>query len=260
MSKRTNPLIRRTTPQPPVEPEILDDEGGADIIPMNETFPSMPPMSVREKKRLAELEDVVTKNFKAFYEVGCALREIHSSMLYRETHRTFADYAKDLWDMARRTAYQYIEAADIVDRLIPFSSEFDSSTNGRQNENVRHGAQIEKLLPQNERQARALAKYPEDKQIQIWREAVETADGRITAAHIKNTARRIHGEIVKQTIKKAKTETSSPAVKMSNAFRQAFNAMMDAINDERLKDWKETDPNEAARFVHALLQAIQHPL
>ncbi|WP_419657732.1 hypothetical protein Dvar_68540 [Desulfosarcina variabilis str. Montpellier] len=258
MSKRTNPLIRRTTPQPALEPEIVDDEGGADIIPMNETFPGMPPMSVREKKRLAELEDVVTRNFKAFYEVGSALREISESLLYRETHSNFADYVKDLWDMARARAYQMIDAANIVDRLLPLEEEL--STNCRRNEVVYHGGQSKMVLPQNERQARALAKYPEDKQIQIWREAVETADGRITAAHIKQTARRIHGEIVKNTIKKAKTETSSPAVKMSNAFRQAFNAMMDAINDERLKDWKETDPNEAARFVHALLQAIQHPL
>ena len=250
MSKRTNPLIRRTTPQPAVEPEIVDGEGGADIIPMNETFPSMPPMSVREKKRLTELEDIVTRNFKAFYEVGCALREISESMLYRETHRTFADYVKDLWDLARSRAYQFIEAADVVDRIVQFSPDLGDVQNFGQN----------KFLPQNDSQARVLAKYPQNKQIQIWREAVETADGRITAAHIKQTARRIHGEIVKKTIRKAKTETNNPAVKMSNAFRQAFNAMMDAINDERLKDWKETDPNEAARFVHALLQAIQHPL
>jgi len=251
MSKRTNPLMRRTTPQPTVEPEIVDDEGGADIIPMNETFPSMPPMSVREKKRLAELEDVVTRNFKAFYEVGSALREIHDNLLYRETHKSFSEYAKELWDIQYAHVKRLIKAVDVVDRLIPYAEEIKNGSNWSQNEPP---------IPKNEAQARVLAKYPEDKQIQIWREAVETADGRITASHIKQTARRIHGEIVKKTIRKAKTETNNPAVKMSNAFRQAFNAMMDAINDERLKDWKETDPNEAARFVHALLQAIQHPL
>ena len=256
MSKRTNPLMRRTTPQPAVEPEIVDDEGGADIIPMNETFPSMPPMSVREKKRLTELEEVVDRTFGEFYVCGSAMREIRDDLLFRETvdatgnpYKTFSEYAKDRWDVQRSRAYQMIDAADVVDSLSVLKSEL--STNGGQNI---------PLLPKNERQARALVKYPKDKQIQIWREAVETADGRITAAHIKQTARRIHGEIVKKTIRKAKTETNSPAVKMSNAFRQAFNAMMDAINDERLKDWKETDPNEAARFVHALLQAIQHPL
>ena len=248
MSKRDNPLLRRTTA--PVEQQVMDPDG-ADIIPLNENFPGMPPMSVREKKRLAELEDVVTRNFKAFYEVGSALREIQESMLYRESHTTFADYAKDLWDMQRAHAYRMIDAANIVDRLIPIADQL---------KNVSHGRQIDNPIPQNERQARALAKYPEDKQIQIWREAVETANGRITAAHIKQTARRIHGEIIKETITKTKTRTANPTVKMSDRFRKAFNEMMDAINEERLKDWSETDPDEAARHVHALLQAIQHPL
>ena len=56
MSKRNNPFLKRTTSAP--APEIVDDEG-ADLIPLNENFPGMPPMSVREKKRLAELEDVL---------------------------------------------------------------------------------------------------------------------------------------------------------------------------------------------------------
>ena len=199
MSKRGNPLLRRTAP---VQPEIIDD--GADIIPFNESFPGVPPMSVREKKRLVELETVVTTNFKAFYEVGCALREIHESMLYRETHRTFADYAKDLWDMARRSAYRYIEAADIVDRLIPYSENL---------KNVSHGTQNVNPLPENERQARELSKYPEEKQIEIWRKAVETAEGRITAAHIKKTARQIHGKIVKDKIQKTREKASAPGRK-----------------------------------------------
>jgi len=254
MAKHGNPLLRKTAP---VEPEIVDDD--ADIIPFNETFPGVPPMSVREKKRLAELEDVVTANFKAFYEVGCALREIHASMLYRETHRTFADYVKQLWDLARSRAYQMIEAADVVDRLIPYVQEIESSPNGRQNENVQNFGQ-NKALPQNDAQARALAKYPEDKQIEIWRQAVETADGRITAAHIKKTARQIHGKIVKDKIQKTRKKTEGPAVKMSDRFRAAFNEMLDAINEERLADWQNTDRDEVLRHLQGLVQAVAAPL
>ena len=238
--------MRRTAP---VQPEIIDD--GADIIPFNESFPGVPPMSVREKKRLADLEAVVTTNFKAFYEVGCALREIKESMLYRETHTTFADYAKDLWDIARRTAYQYIEAADIVDRLIPFAEDL---------KNVRTCAQNINLVPQNEAQARALSKYPEEKQIEIWRKAVETAEGRITAAHIKKTAREIHGKIVKDKIQKTREKTSVPAVKMSDRFRAAFNDLLDAINEERLNDWQNTDRDEVLRHLQGLVQAVAAPL
>ncbi len=225
-------------------------DGGEEIVPLSETMPG-DGLSVRESKRLKELEEVVTRNFKAFYEVGCALREIQESRLYRATHTTFADYAQDLWDMARRTAYQYIEAAEIVDRLIPFEDEL---------KNVRHGAHQESCLPKNERQARALAKYPTDEQPRIWMEAVETADGRITAAHIRRTARDMHGERVKKTIKKARERSAEPAVKMSPEFKAALDAFFSAIETERLKDWKETDPREAARFIEALLQAIRHPL
>ena len=80
----------------------------------------------------------------------------------------------------------------IGDKINP---ESDLSPIGRQNENGRNCAH--ETLPQNERQARALANYPEEKQIEIWRKAVETAEGRISAAHIKKTARQIHGKIVK---------------------------------------------------------------
>jgi hypothetical protein len=254
MAKQGNPLLRKTAP---VEPEIIDD--GADIIPFNETFPGVPPMSVREKKRLTELETVVTTNFKAFYEVGSALREISNSLLYRETHTTFADYVKDLWDMARCRAYQMIDAADIVDRLIPFSPEIEMSTNGRQNGDAQNFGQT-KLVPQNERQARALAKYPEEKQIEIWRQALKTADGRITAAHIKKTARQIHGKIVKDKIQKTRKKTTSPAVQMSDRFRAAFNELLDAINEERMADWQNTDRDEVLRHLQGLAQAIAAPL
>ena len=249
MAKRGNPLLKKTTSTKLVEPEVL--ENGADIIPFNESFPGVPPMSVREKKRLTELEEVVTTNFKAFYEVGCALREICDSLLYRETHTNFADYVKDLWDLQRAYAYRLISSADVVDRLIPYAPELKSVANWRQNEDP---------LPKNEAQARALAKYPEEKQIEIWRKAVETAEGRITAAHIKKTAREIHGKIVKDKIQKTRQKTSGPAVKMSDRFRSAFNELLDAINEERMNDWKNTDRDEVLRHLEGLVQAVAAPL
>ena len=256
MARRDNPLFKKTAA---VEVVVVDPDAD-DIIPLNESFPGMPPMSVRDKNRLKELEEIVTKNFKAFYEVGCALREICESKLYRETHKTFADYANDLWDMARCRAYQIIDAADIVDRLIPHAPDIKMSTNGRQNGSASHGQQILKNLPQNERQARALSKYSEDKQIEIWRQAAQTADGRITAAHIKRTARKMHGKIVKEKIKKARKRSRQPSVKMSDRMRSAFDELFDAVNEERLADWKHTDPNELLRYLQGLMEAIAEPL
>ena len=66
---------------------------------------------------------------------------------------------------ARRTAYQFIESAAVV-------------------ENVRHGAQT---LPTNERQARPLTKLKPDEQAEAWQEAVDSApDGKVTAKHVEN--------------------------------------------------------------------------
>lgn len=251
--KKNNPLFRKTTPSiTTIDAEIIDDDGVDEGAELMETFPgNVKPLSIREKKRLGELEDVVTRNFKAFYEVGTALREIKTNMLYRETHRLFADYARDLWDLARRTADQYIEAVDIIDNLIPYME---------QDESWRNCAKNEIPIPQNEAQARALAKYSAVQQVEIWGEAVKTADGRITAAHIKQTARQLHGKAVKKTTTTARTRSNSPTVKMSGRFRAAFNEMLSAIEEERLNDWRETSPEEAARHLRTLVEAIEAPL
>jgi len=259
MARRGNPLFKATSP----EFEVIDSDTDG-IIPFNESFPGMPPMSVREKKRLVELEEIVTNNFEAFYQVGCALREICDKKLYRETHKVFSDYAKDLWDLQRAHAYRLISSADVVDRIIPHVSDLKSVANWRQkltdSKMSPNGRQNNNPIPQNERQARALAKYPEEKQIEIWRQAVETADGRITAAHIKRTARQMHGKVVKENIKKARKRACQPSVKMSDRMRAAFEELFDAVNEDRLADWKHTDPNELLRYLRGLMEAIAHPL
>jgi hypothetical protein len=50
-----------------------------------------------------------------FVEVGRALREIRDRRLYKATHRRFQDYCKARWGLDRRRAYQFMEAAILVD-------------------------------------------------------------------------------------------------------------------------------------------------
>lgn len=140
--------------------------------------------------RLEELETVIERGLATFVDVGLALMEVRDSHLYRQTHGTFEDYCTDRWQMARRTAYQFIEAAGTV-------------------ENVRNCAQVE---PATESQARPLARLsdpdPEDKrrnipnveaQRAVWAEVVETAprndEGEpvITAAHVETVVREFEG-------------------------------------------------------------------
>lgn len=124
------------------------------------------PLSLAENDDLAACEAAIQGGLQTFMEVGAALLKIRDGTLYRSSHGTFEDYCRDRWNIARRTAYQLMEAAEVV-------------------ENVRHGAQT---VPENERQARPLTSLDPDQQSEAWSRAVETApNGKPTAAHVSAT-------------------------------------------------------------------------
>lgn len=126
-----------------------------------------------EKETLVACEAVIARGLNTFVEVGNALAKIRDGKLYRETHKTFEDYCRDRWGFARRTAYQFIDAAAVV-------------------ENVRNCAQIEP--PANEAQARPLSRLEPAEQVAVWQEAVETApNGKVTAAHVAEVVERRNG-------------------------------------------------------------------
>lgn len=125
-------------------------------------------LTTQEQGRFQQLEVVIEEGLKTFVEVGNALLEIRDSRLYRQEFRTFEDYCRDRWGMARSTAYQYIDAAATV-------------------ENVRHGGH---QIPTNERQARPLTKLEPEQQQEAWQRAVETApNGRVTGAHVEKVVK-----------------------------------------------------------------------
>ena len=116
--------------------------------------------------KLKRLEKMIKRSLglDGFYQTGKALETIRCEKLHRDVHLNFKEYCIDRLDMARRTAYQYIAAAKVVD-------------------NVRKCAQIE---PANEAQARPLTKFAPDQQREIWTIVVNTAPkGKITAKFIK---------------------------------------------------------------------------
>ncbi|MBW2562089.1 MAG: hypothetical protein JRE40_14720 [Deltaproteobacteria bacterium] len=239
-----------------------------EITPFNETFPAgagqAEALSVREANRLDILEGVVRKNFRAFYEVGCALREIRDAKLYRTSHDTFDHYVKDVFEIARNTAYQYVDAADVVDNI------------RCRIENVRHGGQNEILpgngmlsrsipdepetpaeipLPANERQARVLAPLDPEKQAEVWQKALDTApDGRITASLLKQTAKDYSVGEIKKAIKKTRTPTDKERIDAE--FKAAFDAALDQVSFARDDDWKHTSKEMVTRYLVGMLQAV----
>ncbi len=170
-----------------------------------------------EAKRLSELEVVIAENFQGFYAVGCALAEIKAGKLYRNTHVTFEDYCSYRFEIARRTAYQYIEARDAMD-------------------NVRHGAQTE-ILPLNERQVRPLTRLEPDAQVEAWKEVVKSApfDGKITAKHVSEVVRELLGTETKKKATEIK-EKVAPAV--SEEFIDALWALIEVVRAEVAKPLK----------------------
>ncbi len=260
MSKRNLSLLKKTTTEPQImdeEPEKIKDQSADGYVPVaydgfDDTPPDfVKPLSAAESKRLEELEGLIKKNLVAFLAVGYAMREIRDQQLYRTTHRAFADYCKDVCEMARSTAYQLIDAADVVDMVRGFGGD----------KNVRHGGQIE-WVPENERQARALIKFKDDPETlrQVVTEAVKTApEGKITASHIKKTAKSLHLEKVRETVRKTKRQTSQ-APRISEDFKRAFNGFLDAINIERANEYKNTDQDEVIRHVRIILEALEAEL
>lgn len=121
-------------------------------------------ITIQESKRLTELEEVIERGIATFKEVGEALAEIRDSKLYRVEYKTFEDYCREEWQMARRTAYQFIDGSAVA-------------------ENVRNCAQVE---PKNESQARPLTKLETpEQQREAWTAAVESSGGKPTAKHVE---------------------------------------------------------------------------
>jgi hypothetical protein len=102
---------------------------------------------------LAELEGVIANGMLTFVEVGRALAKIRDLKLYAANHKTFDAYCKSRWGMGRAYAYRQIAAAEVV-------------------ANWRHDTLDP---PDNESQARQLAKLPAAKQVAAWQEAVTTS-------------------------------------------------------------------------------------
>jgi hypothetical protein len=267
MAKRENALFKKTTRDPEaIEGDQLDQEqqdqpdlfqgrvidpeeyDGLDDAPPE--YYDVKPLSVNERRRRAELENVITDNFGAFYAVGCALREIQQKQLYRDTHKTFSLYCKELWEMARQQAYRLIDAAGVVEEIRQIS------------ENLSPIGDKNAWIPKNESQARALLKFKDDPEAirTIVTEAVQTApDGKITAAHLKKTARNLHLENVRKAVVKTR-QRSNQSPKISEDFRRAFNHFLDQINIERANDYKHTDQSEVIRHVRIILEALEAEL
>jgi len=195
------------------------------------------PLTKDESSRLAVLEKSIEENFIGFVVVGNALAEINEKRLYRtEEGRTFEDYCREIWEMARCRAYQLISAASAVENVY----------------NCRHfeSTEIEFVPPKNEAQARELARLSPDDQVLAWRNVLEQASinkGKVTAGKVRKAVSKIRGEKLGRAVKEAirleatkKTEGEEKKPQISEEFAAAWTALWQQVEKERRANWRHT--------------------
>jgi len=128
-----------------------------------------------EAAEFERCESVIHENLAGFVAVGMALWTINLKRLYRPTHRTFAHYVADRWELSTSRAYQLMTAAEV-------------------HKNVHNCGQT--APPTNEAQARPLgALLSPEAQTAAWELAVETAPkGKVTAQHVERVVEVIRKE------------------------------------------------------------------
>jgi len=195
------------------------------------------PITRQEIDRRNELEAIVEKNLSAFVTVGMALRSIRDERLYRETHDTFEKYVRDRFDIARRTAYQHIEAASIF-------------------ENVRNCAQIE-ILPARESHVLPLSKLEETRQIEVWEMIVDTApDNKVTASHVAKVVADILGEQIRKRAKSEQDKTRQSKT-MPDYLKDLVWQLIEHVREARSNRISKAVRNELRARLHGLINLLE---
>lgn len=104
----------------------------------------------QDYQRLRTLEATVEKGLTTFVKVGLALHEIRESRLYRMTHKDFAGYCDDRFNLSSRRVNQLIEGAKVAEDL---GNRFP--------------------IPKDSSVASAIAKVNQDERDQVWEAALE---------------------------------------------------------------------------------------
>lgn len=146
------------------------------------------------KARLAGCEARIETGLKSFADVGQALAEIRDSRLYMLSHTTFEDYCAQRWDMSRSRAYQLVEAAAVVSKI------------------------LDKNMPPPaiESHAAALAAAPEHLRGQVWAKVREATGGKPTARAVTAAA-----EAAKRDYEAAEPVTAEEKAVYGEAYEAA---------------------------------------
>jgi hypothetical protein len=121
------------------------------------------PLTFAEEAELAQLEHQIENGIRTFMQVGSALVTINENKLYRATHSTFIEYAKDRFGLTGSYAYRVMAGAKVVTEL---------------------PSPIGDIITV-ESQARELVGLPTKQAAEVLIEAIDTTGGKPTAEAIR---------------------------------------------------------------------------
>lgn len=167
-------------------------------------------LTAPERSDLRRLEAVVEKGIQTFVDVGKALKQIRDDKLYRENWHTFEAYCEDRFDFKRNYANKLIVSADLTELAKDLGT----------------------TVPKNERQARELAKVPEEDWQDVIDEVAEVQQetGKpATASTFKQAAEKVaEKKADKPTENKPKVD---PVTGLKSQIRQHNAALIRAADD-----------------------------
>jgi hypothetical protein len=129
-------------------------------------------LSLNEKQQLDQQEARIAHGLHKFHEVGAALAVIRDQRLYRTDFANFREYCRARWGIGRQYAYRLMAAAEVVAQLSPLGD----------------------IVPQTERQARALSRMAPQRLQAVWSELTSDGD-QPTAAQVEAVIRRSRIEV-----------------------------------------------------------------
>lgn len=185
------------------------------------------------KSRLARLETIIQSHRRQFYPSGQALKQIRDERLYRDLlFDNFEAYVRQRWEMNRSHAYRLIQAACVVDNLLPIG---------------------DGILPQNESQARVLAHLSKDEQRRLWRGFISSG----LALNAANIRKFIRSQKMAPAVKKPK---AAQLVEVIGAgYKAAVMAMLEQIRRAKNDAWQTTSKQAALFWLKVMKEHILTP-
>jgi hypothetical protein len=121
------------------------------------------PLTSKEQELLAVCEADIKQNLQGAFVLGFRLEQIRDNRLYRATHKTFALYCSERWDLSKTHANRVIQAHLCESYLKGIKD-------------------VEVYVPTKESQVRQICDLPPEKQVEVAHEVFEAVGDREAGA------------------------------------------------------------------------------